>query len=56
MSDDNRSIKEVLAEGLENEEGETIFGTPDRPKLPLVGSLNIPITKEEENSNEYVDS
>ena len=56
MSEDNRSIKEVLYEGLEDEEGETIFGAPDRPELPLVGSLNVPITKEEEKSNEYVDS
>lgn len=58
MAENPQSVKNALAEGLEGEQddGETPLGKPDRPELPIVGSLNVPITHKEEKTCEYYDS
>ena len=58
MEENNPRVKDVLVEGLVKDEdnGETPFGKPDRPELPIIGSLNVPITNKEEKSCEYYDS
>ena len=51
------TAKDTLVNALSNgspeqqdEQMQSVMGTPARPKLPLVGSLNVPVCREEEQT------
>ena len=46
---DSTSMKKIILDALEDE---TLMGRPNNPTIPLVGSLNVPISPKEEKECE----
>ena len=52
MQEDRDSTKKAIVDALEGVPDEEIEGRPASPVLPLVGSMNVPITRKEEQEFE----
>ena len=53
MEAEPKKTREMLLDALQGQsDTEGIVGIPSSPVLPLVGSLNVPISEEEEEKDE----